>query len=416
MANTKIENVIAAVDIGTTKVCTVIAEVSGEEINIIGVGWQENHGVLKGSIINISETADAIKKSVEKAEEMADLKVESLIASISGRHIMGIKSHGGTSLSHTKQKEINEEDKERAIELSTSVPISHDREILHIVPVQYVVDSQDEIKNPIGMTGLKLEVDVYIITAATTAIDNIKKCIQRAGYKLEDIILQPIASSQAVLYQDEKDIGVLMIDIGGGTIDMALYNKDALRFSKVIPVGGSQLTNDIVQGLQTSKNAAEEIKKKYGLLYSDDAGESEFIEVPDMTSDKKATIHRRDIIQYIKPRAEEMVEFVKEELRKEGIDKAMYGSGVVVTGGSALLHGMERLIKEQMNVRARVGVPMKEKIVGLYDIINTPEYSTVIGLIDYYIHEQGINNHFLGQKSMLDRIIIFMKNLISEFF
>ncbi len=416
MAYSKLENVIAALDIGTTKACTVIAEVNGEEINIIGVGWQENHGVLKGSIINISETADAIKKSIEKAEEMANLKVESVIASISGRHIMGIKSHGGTSLSHSKQKEINEEDKERAIELSTSVPISHDREILHILPVQYIVDSQDEIKNPVGMTGLKLEVDVYIITAATTAIDNVKKCVQRAGYRLEDIILQPLASAQAVLYQDEKDIGVLMLDIGGGTIDMALYNRDAFRFTKVIPVGGSHLTNDIVQGLQTSKSAAEEIKRKHGLLYSEDAGDAELIEVPDMTSDKKATIHRRELVQYIKPRAEEMIEFVKEELKKEGIDKTMYGSGVVVTGGSALLHGMERLIKEQMNVRGRIGVPMKEKIVGLYDIISTPEYATAIGLIDYYIHEQGMNNRFLGSKSLIDRIILFIKKLISEFF
>jgi len=415
MAVSEMENIIAAVDIGTTKVCTVIAEIRGEEINVIGVGWQENNGVAKGSVVNIADTSKAIQRSVEKAEEMANVKVESVIASISGKHIMGIKGHGMSSLSHSKQKEIAEADIDRAVEGATSVPMSNDRETLHVIPMQYIVDSQDEIRNPLGMTGMKLEVDAYIITGATTAIDNVRKVIDKAGYKAEDIILQPLGSAEAVLYNDEKDIGVLLVDIGGGTTDIALYYKDSLRFVKVIPVGGNLITTDLVQGLQTPKATAEEIKKKYGVIYGEDAGDDEYVEVPDMGSNKVHSVLRRELTRYIKPRIQELVSFIQAELDKENIDRSMYAGGLVLTGGSSMLNGIERLVKEETNMRVRVGAPLKEKVIGLYDIVSTPEYSTAIGLIDYYMHEQGENNSFLKRKNIFDRIWMSIKKIISEY-
>ena len=390
-------SIIAAVDIGTTKVCTVIAEVRDDEINVVGVGWTENSGVSKGTIINIAETTEAIKKSVEKAEEMAKVRIDTVLASISGKHINGMKGHGETALSNQRQKEITEEDKHWAMEGATSVRLSHDRETLHVVPIQYIVDTQDEIEDPLGMTGMKLEVDAYMITGSITSIDNVKKVVERAGYHCEDMILQGLASSQAVLYPDEKDVGVLLLDIGGGTTDIALFYRKSLRFVRVIPVGGQFITNDIVQGLQTPKYVAEELKKKYGMSEAaqaaDPAGESaapgEMIEVPDMGSSKVEKVERSTLTKFIKPRVQELIKFVEEELKKEGIDRSMYAGGIVLTGGTAQLKGIDRLFKEEMNLRVRIGAPLKEKIVGLYDIVSTPEYATVIGLIEHYIREHG---------------------------
>ncbi|MCE5301364.1 MAG: cell division protein FtsA [Spirochaetia bacterium] len=421
-------SIIAAVDIGTTKVCTVIAEINSEEINIMGVGWHENAGVSKGAINNIAATTDAIRKSVSKAEEMAKVRVEGVLTSVSGKHIMGIKGHGETTLSHTKQKMIEESDKDRAMEGATSVRISQDREIMHILPIQYIVDGQDEIEDPLGMTGLKLEVDAYAVTGAITAIENVRKVIQNAGLSCEDVILQGIASSCAVLYPDEKDVGVLLIDIGGGTTDMAIYYRKALRFVKVIPVGGVFITNDLVQGLQTPKATAEEIKKKYGLLESENpeaAAEAgvfgnpaaeEYIDVPDMGSNRVEKVERRMIAKFIQPRVRELIKFVEEELKKEGIEKSMYAGGIVLTGGTSLLKGIDRAFREELGVRVRIGSPLKEKVVGLYDIVSTPEYATVIGLIEYYMRESKTNNIFLGgnEKGFMESAIAWIKKNIVD--
>ncbi len=323
MPETIEENIVAAVDIGTTKVCTVIAGVKEDEINVMGVGVQENAGATKGAIINIAETTEAIRKSVQRAEEMANMKVGAVIASISGKHISGIRGHGVTTLSHSKQKEITGHDMERAMEGATSVPLPQDREKLHVLSTQYVVDAQDEIENPLGMTGMKLEVDAYVITGAVTAIDNVRKVIEKAGYTAEDIILQSVASAESVIYKDEKEIGVLLLDIGGGTTDMALYYKGALRFVKVIPVGGSLITSDIVKGLQTPKTVAEEIKKKYGAILDDSEEKSEIIEVPNMGSSEISKIEAGRLVYYIKPRVHELVKFIEAELEKEGIERSL---------------------------------------------------------------------------------------------
>jgi cell division protein FtsA len=408
-------HIVAAVDIGTTKVCTVVAEIKENEINVIGEGWEENHGVSKGNVVNITDTSDAIRKSVQKAEQMASVKVSSVVASVSGKNIAGIKGHGMTSLSHSKQKEITEIDLERAMDGATSISISQDKEILHVVPMQYIVDTQDEIKNPLGMTGLKLEVDAYIITGAVTSIDNVRKVISKAGYGTEDVILQSIASAEAVLYRDEKEIGVLLVDIGGGTTDLALYHKDALKFVKVIPVGGSLITSDLMPALQTSKANAEDIKIKYGIVYHDDAREDEFFEVPDMGSNRVTTVARRELADYIQPRVRELVKFVQVELEKEGIEKSMYSGGIVITGGTALLPGIDRLFREEMNTRVRIGVPLKEKVVGLYDMVSRPQYATSIGLISYYVNESGLNNQLIHKKEAGKGFFQTIKNIISEY-
>ncbi len=411
-----ISNIIVAVDIGSTKVCTVVVEVMEEELNVIGVSTVPNNGVIKGAIADIATTAEAIEKSIKKAEELAGVRIEGVITSISGKSISGIVGHGMTSLSRSKQKLITEDDIEMALESTTTLSLSPDREILHIKPIQYIVDAQDEIKNPLGMTGMKLEVDTYIITGSTTAIENVKRVIEKAGYRVVDIIAQPLASAKAILYQDEMDIGVLMLDIGGGTTNIALYHKDALKFVKVIPVGGQFITGDIAMGLHISKVAAEKIKAEKGLIYPEDAGENEYIDVPDISGEKTEKIHRRELIQFIVPRVKELLDFVETELRKEGIDKSMYAGGVVVTGGTALLKGLDRLIKERFNTRCRIGLPLKEKIVGLYDIISSPEYSSAIGLIDYYITEQGFTNYLLQKKGLYEKVLFYIKKFFSDFF
>lgn len=415
MAEPMLENIIAAVDIGTTKICTVIAEIKDKEINVIGVGWQENTGVVKGAIANINETTLAIRKSIEKAEAMANVKVQGVIASISGKHISGIKGHGETTLSHSKIKEISEEDKRRAIEAATSFFMPSDRELLHIVPMQYIVDSQDEIEDPAGMTGMKLEVDTYIITGSITAIDNVRKVIEHAGYSVEDIIVQGIASANAVLYNDEKDIGVLVLDIGGGTTDMVVYYKNSIRFAKVVPVGGQLITNDIVSALQTPKSVAEDLKKKYGIFTGEEQDEKdETVSVPDMGSSKTVEIQISKISPYIKLRVRELIKFVKTELEKDGIDRSLYSGGVILTGGTSLLKGIDRIIKEEMDLRVRMGIPLKEKVVGLYDIVATPEYSTAIGLIDYYINYQVKSGKIAGTRSLFQKIWDYIKSIIID--
>lgn len=414
MAQPALENIIASVDIGTTKICTVIAEVKDKEINVIGVGWQENIGVVKGAIANIHETTSAIRKSIAKAEEMANVKVQAVIASISGKHILGIKGHGETTLSHSKLKEISEEDKRRAIEAATSFFMPSDRELLHIIPMQYIVDSQDEIEDPIGMTGMKLEVDTYIITGSITAIDNVRKVIEHAGYNVVDIIVQGIASANAVLFNDEKDIGVLVLDIGGGTTDMVVYYKNAIRFAKVIPVGGQLITNDIVSALQTPKSVAEDLKKKYGIFTGEQDEKDETVSVPDMGSSKKLEIQISKISPYIKVRVQELIKFVKTELEKEGIDRSLYSGGVILTGGTSLLKGIDKIIKEEMDLRVRIGYPLKEKVVGLYDLVATPEYSTAIGLIDYFANHQIKSGQMISSRGLFQKIWDYIKSMIID--
>ncbi|MCX7698502.1 MAG: cell division protein FtsA [Candidatus Goldbacteria bacterium] len=409
-----LENIIAAVDIGTTKICTIIAEVMDKEINVIGVGWQENTGVVKGAIANINETTIAIKKSIEKAEEMAKVKVHSVIASISGKHISGIKGHGETTLSHTKLKEITEDDKNNAIRAATSFFMPADKEILHIIPTQYIVDSQDEIEDPVGMTGMKLEVDAYIITGSITSIDNVRKVIEHAGYNVVDIIVQGVASASAVLFNDEKDIGVLVLDIGGGTTDMVVYYKNAIRFAKVIPVGGQLITNDLVSALQTSKSVAEDLKKRYGIFTGEADEKDETITFPDMGSSKTIEIQLSKISPYIKLRVQELIKFVKAELEKDGIDRSLYSGGVVLTGGTSLLKGIDKIIKEEMDLRVRIGVPLKEKIIGLYDIVSSPEYATAVGLIDYYVNFQIKSQKTKISKGIFEEIWDFIKKFFVD--
>jgi len=417
MAKGAEEFIVAAVDIGTTKVCTVIAGVTeSNEINVIGTGRSESTGVVKGAVTDISATSEAIRKSVEAAEKMADLKVDSVIVSISGKQFSGIRGTGRTSMSHSKHKEITEADMERAMEAAKSMPVSHDMEIIHVIPVQYIVDGQDEIKNPLGMTGTYLEVENYMVSGPVTSIENVKRVVERAGYRTEDVVLQSIASAESVVHKDEKEVGVMLIDIGGGTTDIAVYFKDALRFIKVIPVGGALITNDLVQGLQTPKAAAEEIKKKYGIIYKEDSPEEEMLEVPDMGSSKTKSISRRGLTEIIRPRVQELIRFIQLELNNNSIDRSSYQGGIVLTGGSSLLTGMDRLFEEEFGVRVRIGNPIREKVTGLADLVASPEYATSVGLIAYYMGAAGMNNNLLSQGTgPIDGFFNKIKKILSDF-
>ncbi len=417
MAKLSEDYIVVAVDIGTTKVCTVIAGVTeNNEINVIGTGRADSTGVVKGAVTDISATAEAIRKSVEAAEKMADIKVESVIASISGKHFNGIKSTGRTSMSHSKHKEITEADMERAMEAAKSFPVSHDMEIIHVIPVQYIVDGQDEIKNPLGMTGTYLEVENYMVSGPITSIENVKRVVERAGYRTEDVVLQCIASAESVVHKDEKEVGVMLVDIGGGTTDIAVYFKDALRFIKVIPVGGTLVTNDLVQGLQTPKASAEEIKKKYGIIYDEDCSEEEILEVPDMGSSKTKTIRRRSLTEIIRPRIKELTGFIKGELENNKIDRSLYQGGIVLTGGTSLLKGIDRLFEEEFGVRVRIGSPIREKVTGLADFVSSPEYATSVGLIQYYTNTAGTNNNLLSQGTgPAEKFWNAIKKIISDF-
>ncbi|MEI7640044.1 MAG: cell division protein FtsA [bacterium] len=412
------ETIVAAVDIGTTKVVTVIAEIRGKQINVIGVGEEENNGSQQGTISNISEAARAVKASVEKAQKMAgkDIEVNNVIASVGGKHLTGIKSHGVTTLTLSREKEITQADKDRAIESAKSMPLPADREILHVIPTQYIIDGQDEIMDPLGMSGVRIETDVYIVTGATTLVENVRKTIKMAGYEMDDIYIQPIGSGNATLYEDEKELGVLLIDIGGGTTDIALYHKNALKFIKIIPVGGKYITGDLVPALQTSKSITEEIKKQYGLLYEEDAGE-EIIEVPDRTRTSTRPMFRKDLAPYIKYRIYELFDMVKKELKNEGIDKSLYGAGIVLTGGGAKLNGLLRFVQENMGGSVRIGVPLQEKVTGRYEVIDKPQYSTVVGIIDYFVREHGKNERLISSSGgFLTKTSDKIKKFLSEFF
>jgi cell division protein FtsA len=261
---------------------------------------------------------------------------------------------------------------------------------------------------------MKLEVDAYVITGSITAVDNVRKVIERAGYRAENIIVQGIASANAVLYKDEKDVGVLVLDIGGGTTDMAVYYKGSLRFIRVIPVGGQLITNDLVRALQTPKAVAEDLKKKYGLFSGEPDEKDELIDVPDMGSNKTVQIQSSKLSPFIKARVQELVSFVKTELEKEGIDRAAYAGGVILTGGTAMLKGIDKLVMSELDIRVRIGVPLKEKIVGLYDIVSTPEYATVLGLIDYFVKSQATSDVFLKKRGFFETIWFYVKSIISD--
>lgn len=372
-------NYIVGLDIGTKKTAAIIGEITEDKkIEIIGIGTTDSRGLRKGVVVNLEATVTAIKKAQEEAELMAGVEIDSAFVGISGAHIKSFNSRGVIAVSG-KNKEITPEDIERVIDQSKAVSIPPDREIIHIIPQEFVVDEQDGIKDPRGMSGIKLEVNVHIVTSATTSVQNLKTCIERAGIEIERIVLNQIAASNSTLTHDEMELGVGMIDMGGGTTEVAIFERGSLWYTSIIPIGGDNFTNDIAVGLRTPIPEAERIKKKFGCVSSPPMDEEDTIEVPSMDRGKKPRILSRQLLaDIIQPRAEEIFRLVDNDIKRMGYEKSL-NSGIVITGGTALLEGLEEVAEEIFDLPVRRGDP--SGIGGLAERVNTPDYAASVGLI-----------------------------------
>ena len=399
---------ISALDIGTSKIIAVVGEVTEDgEIQIVGLGQAPSRGLKSGMVTNIDATVQSIQKAINEAELMGDCKINHVITGIAGNHIRSLNSQGVVKI---KDGEVMQQDIDRAIETARAVSIPPDHQILHTVIQEYIIDNQEGVKEPIGMSGVRLDTRVHIITGAVTAIQNIQKCIQRCGLEIDDMVLQPMASAQAVLTEDEKDLGVCVIDIGGGTTDIAVYTNGAIRHTAVIPIAGDLITKDLAQALRTPHSAAEYIKINHGVALAGMGGLDEMIEVPSVGDRSPRQISRQTLAEVIGPRVEEILELIQNELRRSGFPEEVLSSGVVLTGGASLLPGMVDLAEDVFNLPARVGVP--KEMAGVAERVRNPRFSTSIGLLYYgrdKILQQGqVNSEEYA--SLFTKIKSWLKN------
>lgn len=372
------EDLIVGLDIGTTKVCVIIGGFNDSgQLEITGVGTTPSRGLRRGVVINIETTVRSIAAAVEAAEMMSGREVISVFTGIAGGHIEGINSRGVVAVTG-RGREITREDVDRVIDAAKAVVIPMDREVLHVIPQEFVVDDQGGIKNPIGMVGVRLEAEVHIITGAVTSAQNIVKCVNRAGFKVNDIVLEPLASSKAVLTQDEKELGVLLIDLGGGTTDVLLHLEGAPYHTEVLSVGGDQVTNDISIMLKTPLEAAEKIKVQAGCCYAPLVQEDEEVHIPGVGGRPPRTIMRSELVEIVQPRMSEILGMIREQIDRKGYLNIL-GGGVVVTGGGSLLTGTAELATEIFNLPARTGYPVK--LGGLVEEYYNPMYATGVGLV-----------------------------------
>ncbi len=378
---------IVGVDLGTTKVAAIIAEVEDNELKIIGVGSTPSYGMKRGVIVNLEKAISSIKKAIDEASKMAGVKVDSCYAGISGSHIESINAHAMIATSRTGGI-ITKRDIERVIEQAKAIILPMDREIIHAIPIEYIVDNERGIKDPIGMSGVKLEAEVHIVTAAIASAQNIYTAIHRAGLRVKDLVLQPLASSYAVLQPDELDLGVCLLDIGGGTTDLAIFYDGSIRYSQVIPLGGEYITNDIAIGIRTPHNQAEAIKKKYATLTLKEEEKQEEIKVPGIGGREDRVITKETLYNIISPRVEEILMIANREIKKSGYADVL-GAGVVITGGTARLGNLDRFAEEIFNLPVKIGIP--RKIGGLTDIILDPIYATGVGLILYGFEKKNVS-------------------------
>ena len=406
MAKKTDRNIIVGLDIGTSKVAAIVAEHTGnDEIEIIGIGVAPSKGLKKGVVVNLESTVHSIQRAIEEAELMAGCQIQSVFAGIAGSHIKSLNSHGIVAI---KEKEVTQYDIDRVIDSARAVAIPADQKILHILPQEFVIDQQDGIKEPIGMSGIRLEAKVHMVTCSVSAAQNIIKCIRRCGLEVEDIVLEQLASCTSVLTEDEKELGVCLIDIGGGTTDIAIYERGSLWYTSVIPIGGDNFTNDLAIGLRTPISEAEKIKKKYGCaLSSITEDEEETIEVPSVGGRKPRILPKKIIVDIIQPRAEEIFRLINDEIKKMGYEKSL-NSGIVLAGGGALLDGLEEIAEEVFDLPARRGIPTG--VLGLVDRINSPDYATSVGLLLYGYNQRiasGIKKK--GKKGIFKNIMEWFK-------
>ncbi|UCF97631.1 MAG: cell division protein FtsA [Spirochaetaceae bacterium] len=372
------EDLIVGLDIGTTKVCVIIGEFNDSgQLEIIGVGTTPSRGLRRGVVINMETTVRSIAAAVEAAEMMSGREVDSVYTGIAGGHIEGINSRGVVAVTG-RGREITREDVDRVIDAAKAIVIPMDREVLHVIPQEFVVDDQGGIKNPIGMIGVRLEAEVHIITGAVTSAQNIVKCVNRAGFKVNDIVLEPLASSKAVLTQDEKELGVLLIDLGGGTTDVLLHLEGAPYHTEVLSIGGDQVTGDVSIMLKTPLESAEKLKKEAGCCYEPLVQEDEEVHIPGVGGRPPRTIMRSELVEIIQPRMAEILGMIREQIDRKGYLNIL-GGGVVLTGGGSLLSGTAELATEIFNLPARIGYPVK--VGGLVEEYYNPIYATGVGLV-----------------------------------
>ncbi|MGH7274825.1 MAG: cell division protein FtsA, partial [Nitrospiria bacterium] len=377
------ENTLVGLDIGTTKICAVVGEwVDETRVDIIGIGTSPSRGLRKGVVVNIESTVESIKKAIEEAELMAGVQINSVYAGIAGSHIKGFNSRGVIAV---KDHEVTRADIDRVLDAAKAVAIPLDREVLHVLPQEFIVDDQDGISEPLGMSGVRLEAEVHIITGSVTSAQNIVKCVNRAGLEVAEMILQPLASSESVLTADERELGVAMVDIGGGTTDIATFMEGSVWHTAVIGIGGHHLTNDIAVGLRTPAAEAEKIKRRYGCAMTSLVRDEETIEVPSVGGRPPRVLSRQLLSEIIEPRAEEIFSLVGREIKKTGHGE-MVASGVVITGGSAIMEGMSEFAEKILDLPVRRGVP--SHVGGLLDVVSSPMYATGVGLILYALRGQ----------------------------
>jgi cell division protein FtsA len=384
-------NLIVGLDIGTSKVAAIVGEINDAgNIEVIGMGMQPSKGLKKGVVVNLETTVQSIQKAVEEAEIMAGCQIHSVFAGIAGRHISSLNSHGIVAI---KDREVTQGDVDRVIDSARAVAIPADQKILHILPQEFLIDRQEGIKEPIGMSGIRLEAKVHIVTGAVSAAQNIIKCIRRCGLEVEDIILEQLASCTAVLSEDEKDLGVCLVDIGGGTTDIAIFTDGAVRHTAVIPIAGDQVTNDIAVALRTPTQFAEEIKVKYACALTQLAKIDDTIEVPSIGERPSRQISRQSLAEIVEPRYEELLLLVQSEIRRSGFEE-LIAAGIVLCGGSSKVEGLVELAEEIFHMPVRLGLP--QYATGLKEVIRNPAYATGVGLLLF-----GRQHHVIGDKNII---------------
>jgi cell division protein FtsA len=402
------DNIIVGLDIGTTKICAVVGEVLGEDIHIIGIGTHPSIGLRKGVVVNIESTVESIKKAVEEAELMAGCEISSVYAGIAGGHITGFNSRGIVAVKGT---EVTAHDVERVIDAARAVAIPMDREVIHVLPQEYIVDDQGGIQNPIGMAGVRLEAKIHIVTGAVTSAHNIVKCANRAGLDVADIVLESLASGEAVLTSEEKELGAALLDLGGGTTDLAIFSDKNIRHTFVLALGGNNLTNDIAIGLRAPIAEAEKIKQKYGACVARRISGDETIEVPGMGGGKPRKLPRQILGEILEPRMEEIFTLVKREIYRAGMEPFI-NSGIVVTGGSALLEGLCEVAESVFNLPTRLGKP--HGISGLVDVVNNPMYATGVGLVLFGARNQSNRKFRIRDTNIFNRVMTRMKRWFKD--
>ncbi len=410
MAKQKGGEIVVGLDIGTTKICAIVGEISDEGIDIIGIGTHPSKGLRKGVVVNIESTVGSIRRAIEEAEAMAGTEISHVYTGIAGGHIKGFGSRGVVAL---KDKEVREADIARVIEQAKTVNIPVDREVIHVLPQEFIVDDQGGIKEPLGMAGYRLEAKVHIVTGAVASAQNIVKCANKTGLNVADIVLQPLASSEAVLTDEEKELGVCLVDIGGGTTDIAIFAGGSIVHTAVIALGGNNLTNDIAVGLRTPVHEAERIKQKYGCSMASMVDKQDMIEVPSVGGREPRVMGRQILSEILEPRVEEIFQLVHREIERNGFAELLT-SGVVITGGSTLLPGMNELAEEVMGVPVRRGTP--RGIGGLVDVVKSPIYATGVGLVVYGAKHQDRRMFRIREENVFKKVKGRMREWLEEVF